>query len=157
MNTDREVKDAIGGIWTAASTALGESVRVVKTWKLSLRGKEVMSALRSLSDNKKINGVYITRVRRLSKRVGMNKREYKWVYAMYYFRSYDDSVEATNSEDKANTYIEKVAELLEASGDLGLEYVDDHEEMQIENIDTIDLRVHAFQCFLTVNLTNQPG
>jgi hypothetical protein len=88
MNTDREVKDAIGGIWTAASTALGESVRVVKTWKLSLRGKEVMSALRSLSDNKKINGVYITRVRRLSKRVGMNKREYKWVYAMYYFRSY---------------------------------------------------------------------
>jgi hypothetical protein len=63
----------------------------------------------------------------------------------------------TNSEDNANTYIEKVAELLEASGDLGLEYVDDHEEMQIENIDTIDLRVHAFQCFLTVNLTNQPG
>jgi hypothetical protein len=154
--TDVQVKNAIGAIWTAAGTALGEPIRVIPRWKLHLRGKEVMSALRSLNNNKIINGVYITRIKRSSRAQMKNHWEYKWTYAIVYFRSYDEGTDANNSEDKLNAVIEKVSELFEGSPNLGLSFVDDHEELQVENIDTIDLRVHAAQCFLTVNITKQP-
>lgn len=154
--TDREVKQAIAARWTAASTALGETVRVIPRWKLSLKGKEVMSALRDLGNDKLVNGVYITRVARKTRKLGSNHWEYYWTYVMYYFRSYKEGTDPANSEDKANAFIERVAEEFENNPTLGLAYVDNHDELQVENIDTIDLRVHAFQCFLTVNLTKQP-
>lgn len=114
-------------------------------------------ALRSLINDQVTNGVYITRISRKSKRAGINKREYKWTYAMYYFRSYDEGTDEANSEDKLNAILEEVADRLEDSGDLGLDFVDDHDELQVENIDTVDLRVHLAQTFLTVNITKQPG
>jgi hypothetical protein len=152
--TDLEVKTALGAIWTAAGTALGEPIRVIPRWKLSLKGKEVMSALRSTAGDKSVNGVYISRIKRPSKR-RMDKSEQQWIYAMFYFRSYDDTSDANNSEDKLNAVIEKVDDLLNAQPDLGLAFVDDHEDMQVENIDTIDLRVNVAQCFITVNVTKQ--
>lgn len=156
--TDKEVKTALAGIWTETATDLGEPIRVIPRWKLSLKGKEPMQALRSLTDDKIVNGVYITRTQRRSKKVGVggNHREYKWTYAMFYFRRYDEGTDAANSEDKLNAVIEAVADKLEESGDLGLEFVDDHDDLQVENIDTLDLRVHIAQCFLTVNITKQP-
>jgi hypothetical protein len=156
MNTDKEVRTAIADIWTTTSTALGESVRVIPRWKLSLKGKELMSSLRSLGSDKEINGVYVTRIQNKRKKKGSNHWEYNWTYAMFYFRSYDDTSDANNSEDKLNAFLDAVASAFESSPGLGLEDVDDHEEMQIENIDTIDLRVHSAQCFLKVNLTKQP-
>lgn len=156
--TDKQVKDALAGFWTAAGTELGEPVRVIPRWKLSLKGKEPLSALRSTTNDMRINGVYITRVKRSSRRVsiGGRKHEYKWTYAMFYFRSYDEGTDESNSEDKANALVEKVAELLEASDDLGLDFVDNHEDLQVENIDTMDLKNHIFQTFITVNITNPP-
>jgi hypothetical protein len=156
--TDKQVKDAIAAIVTEAATELGEPIRVVPRWKLSLKGKEVLSALRSLTNDKIINGVYITRVGRQSRKAGIGGRkwEYKWRYAIFYFRSYDEGTDEANSEDKLNAILEKFAEKLEASPGLGLGApIDDHEELQVDNIDTMDLKVHVAQCFLTVNLTVQ--
>jgi hypothetical protein len=155
MTTDKQVKDAIAQIWSDTSTALGESVRVIPRWKLSLKGREVMSALRSTFSDKLINGVYITRVKSTRRKLGSNHWEYKWTYAMFYFRSYDEGTDTNNSEDKLNVFLEAVGDAIAAVPGLALVDVDDHEEMQIENIDTIDLRVHSAQCFLTVNLTKQ--
>lgn len=153
--TDKQVKDAIGEIWTSAASTLSEPVRVIPRWKLSLRGTEVVSSLRSLTNNKIINGVYITRIRAKKKKVGTNHWEYRWTYMMMYFRSYDDGTDANNSEDKANRLLEAVSEKFEITPDLGLDDVDNHDEMQIENIDTMDLKVHTAQCLLTVNITKQ--
>jgi hypothetical protein len=155
MTTDKQVKDAIAQIWSDTSTALGESVRVIPRWKLSLKGREVMSALRSTFSDKLINGVYITRVKSTRRKLGSHHWEYKWTYAMFYFRSYDEGTDTNNSEDKLNVFLEAVGDAIAAVPGLALVDVDDHEEMQIENIDTIDLRVHSAQCFLTVNLTKQ--
>lgn len=154
--TDLEVKAKLAEIWTTAAAEVSEPVRVIPRWKLSLKGKEVLSALRSLTNNQVVNGVYITRVQRKSKRLGTNHLEYKWTYAMFYFRSYDEGTDANNSEDKVNALLEAVASKFEESGDLGLEFVDDHDEFQVENIDTLDLRTHVAQTFITVNITKQP-
>ena len=153
--TDKEVKTALAAIWTEAATELGEPIRVIPRWKLSLKGKEVLAALRALDNNKLTNGVYITRIKRSSRKegVGGRKRAYKWTYAMFYFRSYDEGTDADNSEDKMNAVLDAVATKLELKDDLGLDYVDDTDDMQVENIDTMDLKVHVAQCFVTVNLT----
>jgi hypothetical protein len=153
--TDKEVKNALAARWQAAATALGEPVRIVKRWKLSIKGQEPMQALRSLTADKLVNGLFITRTRRASKKLGSNHWEYKWTYSMVYFRSYEEGTDAANSEDKLNALLERVAEEFENEGDLGLAFVDDHEELQVDNIDTIDLRVHAATCSIVVNLTKQ--
>lgn len=157
MTTDKQIKASLQQVWTDAATGLSESVRVIPYWKLSLKGREVLSALRALDNNKAINGVYITRVKRTSRKVGKNHFEYKWVYAMFYFRSYSDGGSSVDtSEDKMNAYLEAVAQGFELNPGLGFDDVDNHEELQIHNIDTIDLKVHVAQCLITVNLTNQP-
>lgn len=154
--TDKEVKDALAAVWQAGADSISEPIRIVKRWKFALKGKEVMSALRSLTTDRKVNGLYITRAARSSRKVGMNHYEYKWRYAMVYFRSYEDGTDADNSEDRLNTLLEAVAEEFENTPGLNLPFVDDHSEIQVESIDTVDLRVHAAQCFIDVNITKQP-
>jgi hypothetical protein len=153
--TDKEVKTAIGNIWGAAAAGLSEPIRIVPRWKLSLKGQEPLQSVRSTTNDKLINGLYITRISRRTTKLGMNHWEYQWKYSMVYFRSYEEGTDASNSEDKLNVLLEAVAGGFEQAGDLGLEFVDNHEELQVDGIDTIDLRVHAAQCSLTVNLTKQ--
>lgn len=157
LATDKQVKDAIAAQWQAAATTASEPTRVITRWKLSLTGREVMQALRSLTQDKLINGVYISRIKASRKKVGRNHWDYTWVYVMYYFRSYDEGTDSDNSEDKMNSFLETVADQLADNPDLGLgNYsVDNHDELQIETIDTMDLKVHAAQCLLTVHLTKQ--
>jgi hypothetical protein len=158
MNTDKQVRQGIADIWTQVSTEMGESIRVIPRWKLSLKGKELMAGLRSANNDKLVNGVYITRIQNKRKKVHQNHFELKWTYAMMYFRSYDDTSDANNSEDKLNLVLDKVADKFSNNPGISntLTDVDNHEEFQVENIDTIDLRVNAAQCLLIVNLTQQP-
>lgn len=155
--SDREIKSALAGVWTSVSTTRSENVRVIPRWKLSLKGKEVMSALRDLAAASKINGVYITRVKRSKRKLGHNHWEYKDTYAMFYFRSYEDGNGTTNSEDAANAYVDAVGDAFEDfPGDGVLPEVDEHSEMQLDNFDTLDLKVHIAQCSITLTMTKQP-
>jgi hypothetical protein len=158
MKTDKQIKDAIASIWTTTSTATSESCRVIPRWKLSLKGKEVMQALRSVTSDLVVNGVYITRVKADRKKLGEGHFQLHWTYAMFYFRSFDEGTDSANSEDKMNAFLEAVASAFSDAPDLNLadDSVDNHDEMQVANIDTMDLKIHAAQCFLTVNLTVQP-
>jgi len=154
---DKDVKDAIGAILQAGS---GASTRIVKRWKLALSARDWMAVLRSVQNDKTVDGWYVTRVKRRSKKKGANHFEYNWTYALWYFRSYSEGNAATNSEDELNELLERVAEELENAPKLNIDgsaemQIDDHSELQVENIDLIDSKVHVAQCFLTVNLTKQ--
>lgn len=158
--TDLEVKNKLKEIWESAAADAGESIRVIPRWKLAIKGKEWMSALRSINSDKEINGVYITRTSRQSRREGFGnnrKFHYTWTYSMFYFLSYNEGLTASdkNSEDRLNEFLEILAEKFEDDTNLDLDYIDDHSQLQVDSIDTVDLKVHLAQCRIVINITKQ--
>ena len=148
LTTDEEIRDRLEEILQAAADDLGEPVRIKKRWEFSLKGKEWLSTLRSITTDTKINGWHLTRIKRKSQSKQGNRTELEFTYALFYFRSYEKGF-GEDSEIKLNRLIDRTAEEFEQVTDL------DHEELQVENMDTVDLKVHIAQCFLTVHVLRQ--
>lgn len=158
MATDKTIRTAIKTLLKEGS---GADTRVITRWKLSLDEKDWKAAVRSETDSDKTDGWLISRRRRLSKKVGTYKWEYTYVYVLWYFRTVREGKESSNSEQEMNDLLDAVAEKLEENPTLGFDAedsgVDNHEELQVLEIDTVDEQVHIAQCELTVRLTKQPA
>lgn len=161
MITDKDCKKKIGERLKAGS---GTKTRVITRWKLAFKPKDWGAALSSVEQDGVVDGWYLTRIARRSKKVGANKWNYEWEYVLWYFRSLRDNGSNDNSEDDLNAMLERVAEEFEANPELGFTAtvtdpdggtmgVDRHGEIQVLNMDTLDNTIHVAQCRLTVYLT----
>lgn len=152
--TDFTVKQALEWIVERRVADL----RVIPLLLLDFEATQWPAILRSLSNNKIINGLLITRVsRRQRKFIGY--KEMTWDYALLYFRSYASGAEGANGEDLLNATIEAIDGSFDEYDTLGFEDAD-HDTVhgigdgwQVNRIDLIDSRLYMVQSQVTVSLS----
>lgn len=156
MISDLELRRAIRRV---LETGSGSDTRVITRWKLSFDPKDWKGALKSRSNTQAVDAWLLTRRSRRAKKLTFGKWEYRFTYVLWYIRDAVDGSEQTGSEYALNDLIERVAAEFEQQPTLGLESetsgVDNHEELQVLEIDTVDNQYHIAQCELTVVLTQQ--
>lgn len=157
--TDAQVR---GAIRDHIEAAFGSDTRVLTRWRLALSAQDWKGVVRSLASDGKVDGWVITRKSATTETEGIGGSRFcrKWTYALWYFKQINDGTDEDNSELHLNAALDLLMANLEDDPQLGFNesgdgMVQDHDGLQIVNIDTVNDQYHYVIAELTVNLTRQ--